>query len=131
MVSLGRQRAAFSLPATAALECLLASLAHPETVLALLAAQRDAGAEALRRLAELRRRGTPGATALAAELDASSCDGFLCDAVLSSRVLAEHHPGAMATGLFPYGPFMGQLVADLKDVAGTAPSARSSSTLRR
>ena len=97
----------------------------------MLAVQRDAGAEALRRLAELRRRGTPGATALTAELDASSRDALLCDAVLSSRVSAEGHSGTMAIGLFPYGSCMGQLVADLGDMAGTAPSARSSSTLRR
>ena len=103
LVSLGSQRAAFSLSATAALGCPLTSLAHPGAVLALLAAQRDAGAEALRRLAELRRRGTPGATALAASLDASSRDVFLCDAVLTSRIPVEGHPGAIAIGLFPYG----------------------------
>ena len=79
----------------------------------MLAAQRVAGAEALRRLAELRRRGTPGATTLAASLDASSRDDFLCDAVLSSRALATDYPGAIAIGLFPYGSCMAQLVAGL------------------
>ena len=50
LVSLGRQRAAFSLSATVSLGCPLTSLAHPETVRALLADQRDADAGALRRL---------------------------------------------------------------------------------
>ena len=97
----------------------------------MLAAQRDAGAEALRRVAEFGRRGTPGATALAAELDASTRDDFLSDAVLSLRVSLEHHPGAMAVGLFPYGSCMAQLVAGLADVTGTAAGAPPPLALRR
>ena len=126
LVSLGRQHAAFSLSSTAALGCPLAPLAHPGAFFALLAAQRDVGAEALRRLAELRRRGTPGTTALAASLDASSRDGFLRDAVLSSHVSSADYPGAIAIGLFPYGSCMAQLVAGLEDLADAAPGARPS-----
>ena len=131
LASLGRQRAAFSLSATVLLGCPLTSLAHPETARALLAAQRDAGAEALRHLSELGRSGAPGATALAAELDASARDDFLSDAVLSSRVTVEQNSGAMAIGLFPYGTCMAQLVAGLEGGGGTATGASPPLVLRR
>ena len=106
LVSLARQRAAFCLSTTAALGCPLSSLAHPETALALLAALRNAAAGALRCLAELRQIGTPGATALAVNLGASTRDPFLCNVVLASRVLVEGQPEALAVGLFPYGSCM-------------------------
>mmetsp|Transcript_69473 Transcript_69473/g.157035 ORF Transcript_69473/g.157035 Transcript_69473/m.157035 type:complete len:529 (+) Transcript_69473:1274-2860(+) len=131
LARLGRQRAAFSLSATVSLGCPLTSLAHPETVRALLADQRDAGAGALRRLAELGRSGTPGATALAVNLDTSARDGFLSAAVLSSRVTVERNSGAMAVGLFPYGTCMAQLVAGLEGGGGTVTDALSPAALRR
>ena len=77
LVSLAGQRAAFCLSTTAALGCALLSLAHLATARAMLAAQRGAAAEALHRLAELQRIGTPGATALAANLAAPTRGAFL------------------------------------------------------
>ena len=131
LASLARWRVASSLSTTSALGCPLSSLAHPGAVLALLAAQRDAGAEALRHLAELRRRGTPGANALATILGASSRDIFLCDAVLFSRISVEDYPSAIAIGLFPYGPCMAQLVEGLEEVADAASDVRPCPLLSR
>ena len=114
--SLDSHRVAFSQSLTAALGTSLLALAHPSTVLAVLSAQRDAAAQALRHLGQLQRIGAPGATALAASLAISNRDAFLSDAVLSARISAEDPPGAIAVDLFPYGTCMTQLVRHLDEL---------------
>ena len=101
LVGLAAQRTAFILSTGAALGTTLTALAHPSTAHAMLTAQRDAAARALRRLAQLQRLGTPGATALTAGLAVITRDAFLCDAVLTSHVSVEDQPGALVIGLLP------------------------------
>ena len=113
--SLDSHRVAFSQSLTAALGTSLLALAHPSTLLAVLSAQRDAAAQALRHLGQLQRIGAPGATALAASLAIPTRGAFLSNAVLTSRISVEDQPGAIAVGLFPYGTCMAQLVRHLEE----------------
>ena len=123
LTSFARQRAAFCLSTTAVFGCPLLSFAHPGTALALLAAQRSAAAEALRRLADLRQLGTPGATDLTASPGAPTRDAILCDAVLASCISVVDQPGALAIGLFPCGSCVAGLVKGLWVIVGPAPGA--------
>ena len=93
LVGLAMHRIAFSQSARVALGTILTALAHPSTVRAMLAAQRDAAAQAPRRLVQLQRLGTPGAKALAASTAIPIRGAFLSNAVLTSCVSVEETAG--------------------------------------